>query len=298
MSTQSTIRTYYLMVNRLNSRTRTTKKALFEYLNEEGLVGSMRTLDRRFEELRNEFHLEVPYDPATNTYSLSESDMESLDGLLRFLEMNTFTGLLGDAIKSSREALRYISFDTDGSFTGLKYLSPIMNAIQSKQTLNFSYQKFSGEKIDDTDNFCPLLLREYLGRWYMAGTFAENTKMFTYGLDRITSIKVNTQIFIPTLANPAKEFESVVGISISEPETVELALTASQAKYLKTLPLHKSQAIISETGDEVIFGLLVAPNYELVQRILMLGKEVRVLKPDRLVIWVKDILSGALEHYC
>jgi len=123
MSTQSTIRTYYLMVNRLNSRSRPTKKELFDYLNEEGLIRSMRTLDRRIEELRTEFHLEVPYEPVTNTYSLSESDMENLDSILRLLEMNTFTGLLEDAIKSSREALRYISLDTDGSFTGLKYLA-------------------------------------------------------------------------------------------------------------------------------------------------------------------------------
>jgi hypothetical protein len=114
------------MVNRLNSRTRPTKKELFDYLEEEGLIRSMRTLDRRIEELRTEFHLEVPY-------SLSESDMENLDGILRLLEMNTFTGLLGDAIKSSREALRYISFDTDGSFTGLKYLRPIINRLMFQE---------------------------------------------------------------------------------------------------------------------------------------------------------------------
>jgi hypothetical protein len=133
MSTQSTIRTYYLMVNRLNSRSRPTKKELFDYLEEEGLIRSMRTLDRRIEELCTEFHLEVPYEPATNTYSLSESDMENLDGILRLLEMNTFTWLLGDAIKSSRKALRYISFDTDGSFTGLKYLRPIINRLMFQE---------------------------------------------------------------------------------------------------------------------------------------------------------------------
>lgn len=172
-----------------------------------------------------------------------------------------------------------------------------MNAIQSRQTLNFSYQKFSGDKLNDVVDFCPLLLREYLGRWYMAGTFAEYTKMFTYGLDRIISIQVNTQTFVPTLDDPMKKFESVIGISIREPETIEFALSASQASYLKTLPLHKSQQIISETDDEVIFRLEVAPNYELVQRILMLGSAVRVLKPDHLVKQIKDLLTGALEKY-
>lgn len=83
-------------------------------------------------------------------------------------------------------------------------------------------------------------------------------------------------------------FDSVIGVAMMEPVTVELAFSANQAKYIKALPLHKSQEIVSETSDEVVFRLFVAPNYELVQRILMYGFEVRVLTPPDLV---KDCLS-------
>ncbi|NVO12392.1 MAG: hypothetical protein HXX16_20730, partial [Bacteroidales bacterium] len=76
----------------------------------------MRTLDRRIEEIRTEFHLDIPYSAKTKTYSLSETDLESLDTLLRFLEMNAVTSLFGDSIKGSQDAIKHLSFDTDGSF--------------------------------------------------------------------------------------------------------------------------------------------------------------------------------------
>ena len=82
-----------------------------------------------------------------------------------------------------------------------------------------------------------------------------------------------------------------------QPKKVLLAFSAYQAKYIKTLPLHKSQVIVSENDNEVIFGLFVAPNYELLQRILMYGKEVRVLEPESLANQVKDILTESIKKY-
>ena len=93
--------------------------------------------------------------------------------------------------------------------------------------------------------------------------------------------------------NPASMFDSVIGVSMMEPVTVEPAFSCN----IKTLPLHRSQEIVSESGDEVVFRLFVAPNYELVQRILMYGFEVRVLKLASLVEEIKDILSETLDYY-
>jgi predicted DNA-binding transcriptional regulator YafY len=297
MSTQATIRSYYLIIERLRSPYQSTKKELLDYLKDEGLVNSTRTLERRIEEIRTEFHLDIPYSAKTNTYSLSESDMESLDTLLRFLEMNSVTSLFGDSIKGSQDAIKHLSFDTDGSFRGLENLKPILNAIQAQQLITFSYHKFEEDKPKEVKDFCPLLLREYLGRWYACGTFQHSTALFTYGLDRIISLSVSAETFLPTLPDPASKFSSVVGVSVKEPVEIELAFSASQAKYLKTLPLHKSQEIVSETDEEVVFRYLLAPNYELIQRILMWGREVKVLKPASLAEDLKFILSETLKKY-
>jgi len=297
MSTQGTIHSYYLIIDRLRTKPNPTKKALYDILKDQGMKISMRTLDRRIEEIRTEFYLEVPYDAGTNSYSLSVEDQKSLNDLLRFLELNTITRIFGDSIKFSKESIKHFSFDTDGSFQGLSILKPLLNAIQTNHLISFHYHKYNEDSSKDTTNFCPMILREYLGRWYVCGTFFNSSGWFTYGLDRISSLMVSEEVFIPSIDNPASKFDSVIGVSVLNPVEVELAFTPSQAKYIKSLPLHHSQEIISESDEEVVFRLHVAYNYELVQKILMYGIHVRVLKPTALVEDVKNILAEALEKY-
>ena len=170
MSTQATIHSYYLIIDRLRTAPHPTKKELFDYLKDgdhDGLVYSMRTLDRRIEEIRMEFHLEIPYDAGTKSYSLSNEDMQSLNDLLSFLELNTITRIFGDSMKASHDAIRCFSFNSTGSFKGLDNLKPILNAIQTRHRISFSYLKFQEEDAKVREDFCPLLLREYLGRWYV-----------------------------------------------------------------------------------------------------------------------------------
>lgn len=260
MSTQATIRTYYLIIERLRSCHKPSKKELFEYLKEEGLINSLRSLERRIEEIRTEIHLQIPYSSITNTYSLSDIDIQFLDTLLRFLEMNSVTNLFGESIRKSHDAIRHFSFDTDGSFHGLNNLKPILNAIQAMELITFQYQKFDEDDPKPVKRFCPLLLREYLGRWYVCGTFLKSDFLFTYGLDRIISLVVTQETFESTLPDPASKFDSVIGVSVLEPVFVELAFSVSQANYLKTLPLHKSQEIIAENDKQVVFRFFIAPN--------------------------------------
>ena len=300
MSTQGTIHSYYLIIDRLRTAPSPTKQELLDYLkrdDHDGLVNSMRTLDHRIEELRTEFHLEMPYNKRTRTYSLSDEDLKSLNDLIRFLELNTITRIFGESIKVSCDAIRCFSFDSDGSFQGLHFLKPILNAIQTRHRISFSYQKFQEEEVVLTKDLCPLLLREYMGRWYVCGNFMNSDKMYTWGLDRMSSLDVSAETFTPVLDKPASMFDAVIGVAMMKPEIVELAFSAGQAKYIKALPLHRSQEIVSENEDEVVFRFNVAPNYELVQRILMYGCEVRVLTPPGLINDVKHHLIEALEKY-
>lgn len=190
MSTQATIHCYYLIIDKLRKALYPTKKEHFDYLYEEGLVNSIRSLERRIEEIRTEFHLEIPYNARTNSYSLSDEDKKSLNDLLRFLELNTITRIFGDSIKVSREAIKHFSFDTDGSFHGISILKTLLNAIQTRHRINFTYQKFQENTVSERNDFCPLILREYLGRWYIGGNFQESNRLFTFGLDRMNSISI------------------------------------------------------------------------------------------------------------
>ena len=70
-----------------------------------------------------------------------------------------------------------------------------------------------------------------------------------------------------------------------------------QGKYIKTLPLHKSQKVLVDNEKECRIALRVVPNYELTQEILMHGDTVRVLEPAWLAEKIQQILKRTLEKY-
>lgn len=291
MSTRATIQSYYQIIERLRSGQKPTKAELLNFLRHEGLVNSDRTLERRLQEIRDEFKLDIRYIPSDKTYSLEDTDDDTLNSILRFLEVNAVVGIV------SGDAISRFSFSTDGSYKGLVHIRTLLNAIQTRNKINFTHQKFTDDKPKQVKNLCPVLLREYLGRWYVAGFFGHHEdNLFTYGLDRIAEIEVTTDVFEVTI-DPAKAFETVIGVSIRKPEVVELEFTSHQANYLKTLPWHKSQEIVSENGEATVFRFFISPNYELMQKILMTGPEVKVLKPAWLVDEIRELLDRSLKKY-
>ena len=122
----------------------------------------------------------------------------------------------------------------------------------------------------------------------------------TFGIDRIESIEVLTETFKPDpKLNPTKLFENIIGLNYSsnKPEEVILSFTPLQGKYIRSLPLHKSQQIIKETEDELLIKIIVIPNFELKQKILMMGENVKVMKPEWFVKEIKAILANTLNQY-
>jgi len=71
-----------------------------------------------------------------------------------------------------------------------------------------------------------------------------------------------------------------------------------QTKYIKALPLHHSQRIISETKDETIISIFVYPDtYELEQKILSFGESAKVIQPQILADRIKERLKNAVNRY-
>jgi predicted DNA-binding transcriptional regulator YafY len=88
-----------------------------------------------------------------------------------------------------------------------------------------------------------------------------------------------------------------VTYSLNKPVEILLSFTPLQGKYIKTLPLHHSQKIVKENAKEVQATVFVIPNYEFLQKLMMLGDTVKVLKPKELVSELKNILKSALKQY-
>ena len=127
------------------------------------------------------------------------------------------------------------------------------------------------------------------------------TKEFrTFGIDRMLNLEIKEDIFQPVSGiNPLELFENTVGLSYSynKLEEVILSFTQLQGKYVKTLPLHKSQVILEDHEKELRVKLKIIPNYEFKQKILMLGETVKVIKPKWLVDDIKKSVQATLKKY-
>lgn len=73
---------------------------------------------------------------------------------------------------------------------------------------------------------------------------------------------------------------------------VELKVSASQANYLRDLPIHSSQ-IEQERNDEFsIFMLEVRPTYDFQQEILRYGDQAEVLQP----LWLRQQIAEQIQR--
>jgi predicted DNA-binding transcriptional regulator YafY len=66
---------------------------------------------------------------------------------------------------------------------------------------------------------------------------------------------------------------------------------------VETLPLHWTQKEISKEKDWVIFEYYLIPNFELEQKILSFGAEVKVVKSTKLKNRMRDIMQNCLKYY-
>ena len=98
-----------------------------------------------------------------------------------------------------------------------------------------------------------------------------------------------------------KQYDDVIGLNFNETKKVEkvvLEVDNNQLKYLKSLPLHKSQVCIDgEKGTPSLAIYKVKPNYEFETQILRMGDTVEVIEPLWLRKKIKERLTKTIERY-
>lgn len=184
----------------------------------------------------------------------------------------------------------FIQFETNPAVKGLEWLGPLYHAIAEQQVLKLRYHPFTEEALDIILH--PYLLKEWRNRWYIFGR-TEQGRLWNLGLDRIRNISLEQGIpFQPNdLFDPETWFNEIVGVTKpddAEPVEVEFETTYLPSRYLETRPIHPSQRIVRQEGDRFIFSLRVFLNYELVNELLRLGGDLKILGPAALVEMVKE----------
>lgn len=300
MSKHGTFHRYMLLVECISQNKFPSFRALSEFLGKAGFQVGDRTIQRDIEQLRNEFGIEVSFDAAKRGYFIDADKSFRPETFLKFLQIVTTGQLLSETLKDTKESLHYISFGSPVFFKGLEVLPTLIRAIKGTLKVHFSHVNYHTNIARDYV-FYPHLLREFQSRWYVVGLIEGMQEFRTFGIDRIHSVQLKNEQYTMQYAPQEVEqlFDHTFGVVYSEGniETVKLALSPIQGKYVQALPLHPSQQVIAETDAEILVALAVIPNYELKHQILQLGVGCKVIEPLWLAEEIKALLQEMLAQY-
>lgn len=188
---------------------------------------------------------------------------------------------------------------------GTTLLNPIIEAMQKNVELQIDYQRYESEQEEynlQEFHVQPYALKVFNRRWYLLGYIKEKHDLRTIALDRILDLKIlSTSFELPEDFDARKYFANVVGIFVNNdlPVTkVMIRAYGTQAEYLRSTPLHKSQAegrSKYREFAEFTYRLCITP--ELVSQLLAMGDKVEVLEPATLREIIKEQLQSVLNRY-
>ena len=243
-----------------------------------------------------------------NKRDFSQAELDTLDEAL--IMLNRLNGTAGfdwvsefianfeDKLGRKKNTTPVIGYEKNPFLTGIENLSVLYNYIVNKQVLKISYQHFTqGEMVHIMH---PYYLKQYNNRWFLFGITEQNKEVLTnLALDRIANIELADTPYIPNTSFDFEEyFDDVVGVSVprsGEPEKVVLKISEKQYPYIKTKPLHPSQAELDK--DNRIIQLDVFLNWELESLILSYGDDIEVIEPISLRERIQKRINNLLEIY-
>lgn len=181
--------------------------------------------------------------------------------------------------------------------SGQEYLSYIIGVMKTGQRISITYQSYwRGES--NTFIIEPYCVKLFKQRWYVVARNLYYDEIRIYSLDRIHGMEVveGEKFKIPDSFNPSQFFEEYYGVFVDDTilENVKLKVSARQANYLRSLPLHHSQRETERTDDYSIFEFNIRPTYDFQQEILWNGEDVEVLEP----LCLRKKMAEKIEKIC
>jgi len=208
--------------------------------------------------------------------------------------------LLTQEVTGQTDVLNYLSFDTDTAYTGITILQQLLFAMRHRRVIAFDHHSCQRDGPVRYESFQSYFLKEHQNRWYLVGQEVGEAFPRVLGTDRSERLEIMADTFTVPADTPSPQtFAHLIGVSefYKSAELIRLAFVRSQLPYLRSLPWHPSQQIVEETETECVLELTVTPNYELCQRILAQGANVRVLEPDWLRTKIRAELEAALKDW-
>ena len=256
---------------------------------------NQRSFHRHRKEIQELFGIDIECysDGSQFRYRVADSGKE---GYFRRWLMDSIAvnRVLGD----SKEVAPYISIEETRS----EPLPIVLQALKQRQMLQFDYKPFWSDSATHYFNFQPHALKMFERRWYLIGRYKEDMRHIILALDRMSALELQDETYERDPGFDVEEmFRDSYGIILKDDEMaveeVWLKVTSYQANYLRSLPLHHSQTEVKQTDEFSVFYLRVRPTLDFFQKLLSLGNQLEVRKPEWLREKMKEEVHKMMAKY-
>lgn len=252
---------------------------------------SVRTFERDKKDIADLIGIAIQYDRKDKTYFIDEAEIAD-QSVARLIDAFSIHNALQDGNKLSLSV-----FLEKRKSLGTEHIHGIIHAIQNRFILQFTHQKH-WEDFSTERKVYPIAVKESQNRWYLVALEKSTQTVKTFGLDRITELKITDTKFKPFAFSVEKEFRNAFGVLRDSPaEKVILQFSKMQGEYIKTFPLHESQRIIAETGDFVTFQIYIHLTHDFIMELLRYANNVKVLAPESLIATMKERIKQMEDLY-
>ncbi|MBR1406571.1 MAG: WYL domain-containing protein [Bacteroidales bacterium] len=254
---------------------------------------SRRTFNNHRQAIEQIFGIGITCDRRTNRYHVPYAeDVADTDATEAWL-INTFT--VNNLLTLGKERLNgRVSVEDVPS--GQRWLTLLMEAMTGDRVVVIRYRKYTRQDVEEL-HVHPHALKEFARRWYLVGWCEERSAERVYGLDRILDITVEDRTFrMPEDYDVEEAFATSFGIYLPDgrkAEDIEFRATEREARYLRDLPLHRSQKEVRNN----VFRIRVVPDDDVIMEFCRLGSRVEVLGPDTVREQVSQALKDAYKQY-
>ncbi|WP_338733462.1 helix-turn-helix transcriptional regulator [Mangrovimonas cancribranchiae] len=296
MSKYHISRRLQFIIQFIHDKKQASKEDILEFLADKDFNISSRTLERDFEKIKADFGIELTYSKNNNGYYIDEEKSVKVESFFRFLELVSLADVFADGLKNNNKTLEYVQFDDSSHLKGIDNLETILMAIKQERDLEFTHYSFHYNTYKQKI-VTPIIIKEYINRWYLVGVPKGENDIRTFGIERITNINLGELSVInrSSYVQQTHRFEKIIGLMYSNksPEHIVLKVTHLHLKYLESLPLHPSQKTLPHPDDGfAVVTYNLVPNYEFIIEILKMSIETEVLEPQ----WLRDRIKKEVEQ--
>ncbi|MFN4233881.1 MAG: helix-turn-helix transcriptional regulator [Bacteroidia bacterium] len=191
---------------------------------------------------------------------------------------------------------KIIDFEKSSSVLGVSILPQLINSIRMLEVISFNYFSYEKETLRKI-TLSPYLLKEYRNRWYLIGWSNCHSEIRTFGVDRISDLKIlNKEKYVFSKNfNPDEFFKYAFGITINrfKPEKFHFITSVQEFRYYSSNYIHHSQKVVKQDKHSVEFSIEVYPCFELKSFVLGNLGLLKVIKPK----WFVDEINETVSNY-